>query len=444
VEVFSPGSTARAVEGASVKTGVAVALPAVALPATSPKTPPAKTVPPKSVEGSASKTVKPKTAKSETKVAETAKAVEKATTANSEKTPAAAIPVPVPPKESVSSKAATAAPAPIQGPKVYPITSVFVKEELPEEKTLPSPPPPAPLDLGVAPEVSLFPEWARSVTSETQAQAPVEGTPVDSKATTQTTVVKTSEPSPVTPVEPNVPEIAAASKAPEQTDRAIPDPTPSPTPSPAVTNAPPVPPETTGTLIATPAPKQPVQIAAAAPVTVSPKPGPAGAKAPAAKNDPKAAVVKPHPLPTSVARPLSPTAPTREKPLDLNAATRAQLMELPGVDGIRADLILAHRRAIRSFRATTQLREVYGISDTIWEQVADLVTVVPGTPGASGQPGVAASAPKLPLGKVLKPALPQSPVRPQSPTPPVPPVAPPATTRPNPSALPSSSPPAGK
>ncbi len=105
----------------------------------------------------------------------------------------------------------------------------------------------------------------------------------------------------------------------------------------------------------------------------------------------------------------------------LNTATRAQLMELPGVDGIRADLILAHRRAIGAFRTHTQLREVYGISDAIWEQVADRVTVQTGVAGG----GVSAGTPAGAGNRVFRPALPQSPTRPHTPalpTPPAPPV----------------------
>jgi len=443
IGILVPGSSTRA-QGAMAGKAVSVALPLAGAKAAQ-----VKTAATRSVDETATRTVKPKTASSEANAPKAGKGDAKAPVAASEKVPAAPAPVP---REAVAARnPVTPAPAPVQGPKVYPITSVFVKEELPEEKTLPPPPPPAPLDLGVAPEGQLFPEWARSATSATQVVSPG-GLPADAGASTQTAVVKkAAEPAPVGPPEPQAQPVKSSEQGLPLPDgsgvapvvKPVPTPVPAPAPIPPEAGALPVSPETMGEPVATPTPGASVQVAAAAaPAAASSKlkPAPAGATKPlAGKSGSKDAAVKPHPLPTPTARPLSPTAPTKENPLDLNAATRAQLMELPGVDGIRADLILAHRRAIGSFRAAVQLREVYGISDTIWEQVADLVTVVP---GASARPAAAAS--RLPLGKALKPALPQSPVRPKLPTPPAPPVTPAGTAHPDLSTLPSATPPAGK
>ncbi len=409
--LFLPDPTVRAVDTPSGKAPVSVALPSASAKASL-----GKSVPAQSANGTPDRTVKPKTAKSEAKAAKP----EKVST----------------PDATVPRNAATPAAAPLQGPKVYPITSVFVKEELPEEKTLPPPPPPAPLDLGVAPEVQLFPEWARSATSATQSQPFPSGAVADARVSTQTAVAKTPEPAPAGPPEPQDPEGAAPGQS--SGVKAVSAPASVPSKADFVLAAS----ETTGTLNSTPLATQPAQIAAAAPTAVVvPKSGPATAKALTAKNGQKGSGVKVSPFPTPSIKPPSPTAPTKENPLDLNTATRAQLMELPGVDGIRADLILAHRRAIGSFRAATQLREVYGISDTIWEQVADLVIAVP---GATSKPGRAASASRLPLDKVLKPALPQSPVRPKLPTPPAHPVAPAGTAYPDLSTRPSATPLAGK
>jgi DNA uptake protein ComE-like DNA-binding protein len=439
IGIVVPDSVSSAQDAVPGKVAVSLALPGAV-----------KTVAAKSVDETAARTVKPKTVSSETRSSKGGKGGSKAPVVAPAKESAA--PASVPQQAEVARTPVSPAPTPVQAPKVYPITSVFVKEELPEEKTLPPPPPPAPLDLGVAPEAQLFPEWARSATSATQVASPA-GSLADAGASTQTAVVKkVAEPAPVAPPEPQTPPATPSAQeallpdggGTPQVVKPVPTPVPVPTPIPPETGALPVSPETMGGLVVTPTPAAPVQVAsAAAPGGTAAsklKPTPAGAtKPPAGKNGAKGAAVKPHPLPTPTARSMSPTAPTKEKPLDLNTATRVQLMELPGVDGIRADLILAHRRAIGSFRVTTQLREVYGISDSIWEQVADLVTVAPGAPARP-----TAGASRLPVDKVFRPALPQSPVRPKLPTPPAPPVPPAGTPRPDLSTLPSAPLPAGK
>ncbi len=314
-------------------------------------------------------------------------------------------------KRSESTSAKPAAVPPPQGPKVYPITSVFVKEELPEEKTLPPPPPPAPLDLGIAPEVSLFPQWAREQTTATQSQTSPAPSPDRPQAPPPT--------APVAPVGPPEPDSQVAPLPIAGLDGAVLPETlrkwqaafASPSTQTVLTQAPVATPRNAPAILPTPTPS----------VSARSNPASAPASPSAARPGQKSVVPKSHPLPTPAAQSVSATAPTKEKPLDLNTATRAQLMELPGVDGIRADLILAHRRAIGAFRTHTQLREVYGISDAIWEQVADRVTAQTGVAGG----GVSAGTPAGAGNRVFRPALPQSPTRPQTPalpTPPAPPV----------------------
>ena len=67
--------------------------------------------------------------------------------------------------------------------------------------------------------------------------------------------------------------------------------------------------------------------------------------------------------------------PTAEAPLDLNAATAAQLDALPGVGPATASAILAYRDQVGRFASVDDLLEVRGIGDAKLEQIRPLVRV---------------------------------------------------------------------
>lgn len=61
--------------------------------------------------------------------------------------------------------------------------------------------------------------------------------------------------------------------------------------------------------------------------------------------------------------------------LDLNLATAEDLDELPGVGPVLAERILAHREAIGRFSSVEELRDVEGIGDATFRDLAPAVTV---------------------------------------------------------------------
>ena len=65
------------------------------------------------------------------------------------------------------------------------------------------------------------------------------------------------------------------------------------------------------------------------------------------------------------------TRPTPDKPVDLNHATKAQLMYLPGVDDATADRIIAGR----PYTSEHQLLERHIVSHDEYTRIADIVTV---------------------------------------------------------------------
>lgn len=68
------------------------------------------------------------------------------------------------------------------------------------------------------------------------------------------------------------------------------------------------------------------------------------------------------------------TAPS-DALVDLNLATLAELDALPGVGPVLAQRILDHRAAIGGFRDVGQLREITGIGERIFQNVAPRVSV---------------------------------------------------------------------
>ncbi len=63
--------------------------------------------------------------------------------------------------------------------------------------------------------------------------------------------------------------------------------------------------------------------------------------------------------------------------LDLNRASAAELEELPGIGPTLAERIVARRTEQGPFRAVEELREVTGIGEKLFAQIAPLVTVGP-------------------------------------------------------------------
>jgi len=61
--------------------------------------------------------------------------------------------------------------------------------------------------------------------------------------------------------------------------------------------------------------------------------------------------------------------------LDLNLATADDLDELPGVGPVLAERILTHREAIGQFSEVGELRDVSGIGEKTFQDLAELVTV---------------------------------------------------------------------
>jgi competence protein ComEA len=78
---------------------------------------------------------------------------------------------------------------------------------------------------------------------------------------------------------------------------------------------------------------------------------------------------------TSAAGDGAPAAPSPGAKLDLNTATPAQLEALPGIGPAYAQAIIAERTRRGGFRSVNELREVRGIGDQRFADLAPLVTV---------------------------------------------------------------------
>lgn len=61
--------------------------------------------------------------------------------------------------------------------------------------------------------------------------------------------------------------------------------------------------------------------------------------------------------------------------INLNTATRWELMSLPGVGETLADRIVEYRTANGPFRTVGELLSVQGIGESLFDALADLVTV---------------------------------------------------------------------
>lgn len=60
--------------------------------------------------------------------------------------------------------------------------------------------------------------------------------------------------------------------------------------------------------------------------------------------------------------------------ININQATEAELMELPGIGPSKAAAILAYREEAGSFKTPEELTEVSGIGDKTFEQLKELIT----------------------------------------------------------------------
>ncbi len=63
-----------------------------------------------------------------------------------------------------------------------------------------------------------------------------------------------------------------------------------------------------------------------------------------------------------------------ESVLNINQATEAELMELPGIGPSKAAAIVAYRDEVGRFQSTEELTEVTGIGDKTFEQLKELIT----------------------------------------------------------------------
>lgn len=88
---------------------------------------------------------------------------------------------------------------------------------------------------------------------------------------------------------------------------------------------------------------------------------------------PAVAETAPHPAPAAPGAPASAAGPL----LDLNTASAAALEELPGIGTTMAARIVARRAEVGPFTAVEDLREVTGVGEKLYAQIAPLVTVGP-------------------------------------------------------------------
>jgi competence protein ComEA len=66
---------------------------------------------------------------------------------------------------------------------------------------------------------------------------------------------------------------------------------------------------------------------------------------------------------------------TKKAKLDVNTATRDQLLTVPGMDPVLADAIISYREANGGFQALTELKSSMGIDATLYKQLAKSLTV---------------------------------------------------------------------
>lgn len=68
-------------------------------------------------------------------------------------------------------------------------------------------------------------------------------------------------------------------------------------------------------------------------------------------------------------------ARAKKTKLDINLATREQLLLVPGMDGALADAIITYRRTFGGFGALTELKSAMGLDAATYKQLAKSLTV---------------------------------------------------------------------
>lgn len=71
----------------------------------------------------------------------------------------------------------------------------------------------------------------------------------------------------------------------------------------------------------------------------------------------------------------SPEGTAADDLVNLNTATKSQLMTLPGIGEVRAEAILAYRESVGKFSCTEDVMKVSGIKNSLFEQIRMLIKV---------------------------------------------------------------------
>lgn len=66
-----------------------------------------------------------------------------------------------------------------------------------------------------------------------------------------------------------------------------------------------------------------------------------------------------------------------QAPININTATAQCLETLPGIGGVRAESIIAHRKQEGPFASSEAITDVSGIGDGIYGRIAEMITVAP-------------------------------------------------------------------
>ena len=69
------------------------------------------------------------------------------------------------------------------------------------------------------------------------------------------------------------------------------------------------------------------------------------------------------------------TQDTQEALININTATAAELIALPGIGEVKANAIVAYREQNGAFQRTDELLKVSGIGTVVYQRLRELVTV---------------------------------------------------------------------